>query len=125
MSSTNAKGLLNRNGFGVNQNRPMTMRGRGSGGFFSHTLKPIRDDAKLGAKGKIMNFEEDLGDISIIKDQIIDPNQFLDEESFNQELLLMKLESQIGAAHKNNTTMSTQGNTLSNANKVPLRINTV
>ena len=69
-----------------------------------------------------MNFEEDLGDISIIKDQMIDPNQFLDEESFNQELLLMKLESQVGAAHNNNTTISTQGYTLSNANKVPLTI---
>jgi len=46
MSTTNAgymKTMTNR--FGVNQNRPMTMRGRGSGGFFSHTLKPLRDDA--------------------------------------------------------------------------------
>ena len=53
---------------------------------------------------------------------MIDPNQFMDEESFNQELLLMKLESQVGAAHNNNTTISTQGYTLSNANKVPLTI---
>ena len=97
MSTTNAgfqKTLFNRNAFGVNQNRPMTMRGRGSGGFFSHTIKPLRDDAKLGTKGKIINFEEeDLGEISMIKDQLIDPNQFMDEESFNQELLLMKLDS--------------------------------
>ncbi len=46
----------------------MTMKGRGSGGFFSHTIKPLRDDAKLGMRGKIMNFEEDLGEISMIKD---------------------------------------------------------
>ena len=84
MSATNAKGMLfTRNAFGINQNRPSTMRGRGSGGFFSHTIKPLRDDANLGTKGKIINFEEDIGEISMIKDQLIDPNQFMDEESFN------------------------------------------
>jgi len=93
MSTTNSKAIFKMNSFGINQNRPMTMRGRGSGGFFSHTIKPLRDDAKLGTKGKIINFEEDLGEISMIKDQLVDPNQFMDEESFNQELLLMKLES--------------------------------
>lgn len=41
-----------------------------------------------------------MNDISLIKDQAIDPTTFMDEESFNQELFLMKLESQIAAGGK-------------------------
>lgn len=72
----------------------MTTKGRG-GGFFN-TLKPIEGS---GLKNnKVMNFEEedDLNDISMIRGDAQGGGQarFLDEESFNQEFLLIKLETQ-------------------------------
>lgn len=72
----------------------MTTKGKG-GGFFN-TLKPIEGS---GLKNnKVMNFEEedDLNDISMIRGDTQGGGQarFLDEESFNQELLLIKLETQ-------------------------------
>jgi hypothetical protein len=69
----------------------MTTKGRG-GGFFN-TLKPIEGS---GLKNKVMNFEEDdLNDLSMIRgdSQGVGQARFLDEESFNQELLLIKLET--------------------------------
>ncbi len=92
----------------------MTTKGRG-GGFFN-TLKPIEGS---GLKNKVMNFEEDdLNDISMIRgdSQGVGQARFLDEESFNQEFLLIKLETQQPTI-KNNQTVSTNGNTNSNTKK--------
>jgi hypothetical protein len=94
----------------------MTTKGRG-GGFFN-TLKPIEGS---GLKNnKVMNFEEDdLNDISMIRGEDLQggaQGRFLDEESFNQELLLIKLETQQPAI-KGNQTASTNGNTNSNTKK--------
>lgn len=94
----------------------MTTKGRG-GGFFN-TLKPI-EGSGLKNNVKVMNFEEDdLNDISMIRgdSQGVGQARFLDEESFNQELLLMKLETQQPTI-KNNQTISTNGNTNSNSKK--------
>ena len=94
----------------------MTTKGRG-GGFFN-SLKPI-EGSGLKNNVKVMNFEEDdLNDISMIRgdSQGVGQARFLDEESFNQELLLMKLETQQPAI-KNNQTISTNGNTNSNSKK--------
>lgn len=82
----------------------MTMRGRGSIGFFGSTVKamPSQNERinKLNSGSKMINLDDDLNDISVIlrpQNQEgglnqVDSNQFMDEESFNQELLLMKLE---------------------------------
>lgn len=83
MSTTNAASA--NKGFGksiaVNQGRPLTTKGRG-GGFFN-TLKPIEHAGGEKSNRKIINFEEDdLNDISIIKDSQ-GQGRFMDEESFN------------------------------------------
>ena len=97
----------------------MTTKGRG-GGFFN-TLKPIEGGAGVN-NNKVMNFEEDdLNDLSMIRgdSQGVGQARFLDEESFNQELLLIKLETQQPANLKNNQTLSTNANTNS---KKPQRL---
>ncbi len=94
----------------------MTTKGRG-GGFFN-TLKPIEGSGQKN-NIKVLNFEEDdLNDISMIRgdSQGVGQARFLDEESFNQELLLIKLETQQPAI-KNNQTISTNGNSNSNTKK--------
>jgi hypothetical protein len=46
----------------------MTTKGRGTIRFFSNTLKPDNERLnKLNSGDKIINFDEDLNDLSIIK----------------------------------------------------------
>ena len=51
----------------INQNRPSTMRGKGTGGFFGSSLKT--QDKKGEICHKIMNFEEEeiMNEISLIR----------------------------------------------------------